>query len=463
MSDMKSDLSLRVTDDRMKVLLDCRVPEDDLDSLVTRLEVELMSLDIADPPKRAELEQTLRHAAENGSRLKNEVLVEGTAPTPPQDGTIEWAQDFFRTGFAVDGRTGAIDYRERMDHLAVEEGQLLARTIHPEKGQNGIDVHGTPVPVRKPRPVRLKIGPNVRKEAGEDADSYYSEAKGRIRWASNTLAVDDIYRIEGNVGLETGNIKHTGTVVVDGDVLVGSRIEAEGDVEVMGTVESADIVAGGNFTVHGGITGLGEGRIKVGGSICAKFILEADMEAGEDIVVEKEVIQSILKARGALSMPAGRVIGGSVTVLGGIEIGQAGSEGHVPTVLVAAEDYSYEQEQAKRQVKIVSLNKSLEKIHKTIDPLMAREKLLSAQQREAATELLARASEMEMTIEEFRTEKEEIEEDSHKRAKPRIQIRRKVYPETTLRIKKWSLLLREEVSGPLRAGLMGKRVALLPA
>ena len=462
MSDKKSDFYLRVTDDKMSVLLDCQVPQDDLDTLLTRLEVELISLDITDSPQRAELEQTLRAAIENGSRLKNELLMAGKDPKPPVVGKIEWAHDFFESGFAVDEETGAIDYRQRREKLSVEEGQLLARVTHPIEGQPGTDVYGKPVPSRKAKPAKLNKGMKVRVEKGEEFDSYYSEINGRVRWASNTLAVDDVYHIENNVGLETGHIKHDGAVMIEGDVLVGSHIEASGDIEVQGTVESADIIVGGNLTVHGGITGQGERQIKVGGSLFAKFILEAVIEAGEDIVVEKEIVQATLKARGSLNMPAGRLVGGIAVILGGINVRQAGSDGHVPTVLVAAEDYSIETEMSVRQAKIVSLNKNLEKIHKAVDPLMAREKLLSPQQREAATELLARSAEMEMLIDDLRTEKEDIGEDSLERAQSKICIGARVHPETTLRIKQYHLLVREEVNGPLRAGLMGKRVALLP-
>lgn len=461
MSEIKSDYHLRVANDRMSVLLDCKVPERSLDTFLQRLEVELMSLDIIYPPKQAELEQILLHAAENGFRLKNEVLAEGKAPKPPEHGKIEWAQDFFNTGYAVDEESGAIDYRQRMENLTVKEGQLLARTTHPKEGSPGTDVHGNPVLPQKARAARMTVGENVRVEKGEKADSCYATIGGRLRWALNTIAVDDVYEINEDVGLETGDINHIGVVLIRGDVRPGSRIEAGGDIEVFGTVEAADIVAGGNLTVHGGITGSYNRKIKVGGSVYARFILDADIEAGDDIIVEKEIIQTTIKARGSLIMASGRLIGGRAIILGGITVGQAGSDGFVPTELVAAVDCTFAEEIKKTKTKIEALNKNLEKIHRVVDPLMAREKLLSPQQREAATELLARSAEMEMIYDDLKTEKEYIEEDSETRCEPRIFIKNKVYSDVTLRIKRYSLLVREEADGPLRAGLMGGRVAIV--
>ena len=462
MSEIKQEFHLRVAEDRMTVLLDCKVPERNLDTFLTRMEVELMSLDIANPPKRAELEQTLQHAGEIGELLKNEVLIEGKAPKPPVNGKIEWAQSFFETGFAVDEETGAIDYRKRMDNLSVKEGQLLATVTHPREGKPGSDVHAKPVPPPKARAARITVGGNVRVEKGDRSDSYYAEIDGRMRWALNVMAVDDVYEIAEDVGLETGHIEHSGVVLVKGDVRPGSVIKAGGDLEVMGTIESAEIVTGGNLTAHCGITdpSPGERMIKVGGSVYAKFILEANIEAGEDIVVEKEIIQANIKARGSLLMESGRLIGGAAVILGAISVGQAGSDGHVPTELAVGEDYTLKEEISRRQAKMTSINKSLEKIHKSVDPLMARVKLLSPQQREAATELLSRSTEMEMDFDELWTEKEDIEEDSQNRCKSEILIARKIYPDTTLRVKQWSHLVRDEVEGPLRAKLMGKQVLL---
>ncbi len=235
----------------MSVLLDCKVPERNLDTFLTRIEVELMSLDIANPPNRAELEQTLQHAGERGEFLKSEALIEGKALKPPVNGKIEWAHNFFETGFAVDKKTGAIDYRKRTENLSVKQGQLLARVSHPKEGKPGSDVHAKPVPPPKARAARITVGDNVRVEKADKLDSYYAETDGRVRWALNVMAVDDIYVIAEDVGLETGHIKHTGGVLVRGDVRPGSIIEAVGDIEGMGTSEAAEIVAGGTLAVHG--------------------------------------------------------------------------------------------------------------------------------------------------------------------------------------------------------------------
>lgn len=463
MNEGAQDFNLRVSGDCMAVLLDCALPAGDMEPLLNRIEMGLASLSVANTPGREQLKEWLRQASDKGPLLLNAVLMEGLKPIPSENGYVEWAQDFFNSSFAVDEKTGAIDYRERVGKAMVEEGQLLARATRPIEGRNGHDVFGKSIPVESPKQARIVAGQNVRVEKNDDGFFFHSRIKGRIRWAENTLSVDEVYRIPGSVGIETGHVNHPGAVLVEGDVLAGSRLEAEGDVEVMGTVEAADIQAGGNLTVRRGITGVGSGGIKVGGSVHAKFILEAEIEANEDIVIESEIVQSKVKTRGSLTIFSGRLVGGMAMALGGIVVGQAGSDGLVPTLLVAAEDYSLEEKLAKAKTGIPKFTKDLERIHKTVDPLMAREKALSPKQREAATELLARAAEMEVEIKKLRSEIDDLDVESRSRAKPHILIRRRIYPETTLRIKNRSLNITEPVDGPVRAGISGAGVILLPA
>jgi len=457
------EFNVRVTDDLMRVLLDCKIPSGNLDPLVTDIEMELVSLNIAEPLDRDEIEQRIRNAAEDTSRLVNEVLVEGRKPVPPQDEAIEWAQDYFSSGFTVNEKTGAVDYRQPAAKPTVEDGQLVARLIPSKEGQEGFDVFGNSIPVEQPKRMFIHAGPNIRMEEKEDGVYFYAESAGRVRWASNALAVDEVYHIPNDVGLETGHITHPGSILIDGDVLAGSRIEAGGDVEVKGTVEAADIRASGDLKVHDGITGTGNQGIRVKGGVHAKFILEADIEAGESIVVEREAVQSTLKTRGSLMMPGGRLVGGAVTALGGIYLREAGSDGHVATRLTAAKDFCLEERLSAVKTQIFQLSRNLERINKKVGPLMQRENALSQKQREAAHKLLAAAGGIEGEIERLRNKLDEIEEDSRERTKPRIYIGSRLFPETTLQIKMWNLKAKDTHDGPLRAGLMGKQVVLLPA
>lgn len=454
------DFHLRVTDNGTALLLDCDVTSQNIDMLVARIESECSELGIAEPPSREQLEERLRLAAQSGAPLKDEALVESQPLTPPKDGVLTWDGDFFSSDFMIDEKTDAVDYRQRAGRRAVEDGQLLAHLTHPEKGRPGLDVFGRPIPVKNPQRNMIRVGTNVRADKQEDAIYFYATSSGRIRWAAETLAVDNVYTIEGDVCMDTGHIDHPGELVVNGDVLAGFKVHAHGNIEIMGVVEPTDIRAGGDLTVHGGITGAEGNSIKVEGSIEAKYILDANIEAGEDVVVKNEIIHSHVKTRGAVVMPAGRLIGGETSALRGITVGQAGSDANVPTLIVSAEDHGLEEKLHLKEQEIATLDENFRKIHQTVDPLMSREEDLASKQRELVTELLSNAAKMEESVKQLRAEIEAIKMESRKRADPRISIRGNMYSETTLRIKETALLINDTQRGPTTAVLENDKIVL---
>ncbi len=78
----------------------------------------------------------------------------------------------------------------------------------------------------------------------------------------------------------------------------------------------------------------------VKGDIQSKFIDGGDIQAKNDIVVEKEIINCNIKTLGAVITPRGSIVGGETVALGGIFAGYTGSKTYVPTMLVAGEDFS---------------------------------------------------------------------------------------------------------------------------
>ncbi len=462
MSDEHQEFSLRVSADRMRVLLDCEPTIRNLGPLVEQIEVEIASLNIADPPKRWEIEKMLRRSAEDDLPVANKVVAKGRPPVQPQVGGIAWAADFFSHGPSTKEKGGSVHGGSRMEHMMVREGQLLARVIFPKEGRDGCDVYGKPIAAEKPRQVIIHAGKHVQEDKEADSSCFYATASGRIRWAANTLSVDEVHHIPTSVGKEIGPITTAGALLIGGDVLPGSLIEAEGDIDIKGSVEMADIQAGGSLIVHGGITGVGKQKIKAAGGVHAKFVFGADIEAGENVTVEDEIVQSTVKTRGSITIPGGRLVGGSVMALGEIVVGQAGSDGVVPTLIIAGEDCWLEEKLVAGRAEIAQLKNNLMKTRTKVDSLMAREKTLTPKQRETATELLAEMAELEGTIQERKALMEELREDSHIRTKMRISILQRLYPETTLQVKKWNYVVKKETVGPLRASLMGKRVVLLP-
>jgi len=433
----------------MAVILDCREGEEGLEALVKRIQSELAALGIAGTCDTAWMVEWLRREAERRYPIVDGVLMEGLPPIEPVDGRIEWSGNFFEAGFIVDDKTGAIDYRRHAAQRSVSAGQLLATVIPPVPGRDGRDVFGKRLTVRKPRPLRIRAGENVRwDEAGV---KLYACTDGRIRWDQEVLSVDRVYRIEGSVGLASGNISHPGAVEVEEDVQEGAEIRAEGDVEVKQFVEAVDLKAGGDLTVRGGMMGGGNRRIRVGGGVHARFIMEADIEAGEDIIVEREISHCILKTRGAVRMPHGRLMGGEVIALGGIVIGQAGSVAAVPTVLVAGDDYQLLRDLPAQEKELERLEDMLSKTQASVQPFIDRITSLPESRQDAVVKLLRKANELRAQIDQIQEAIDAAKERSEKRRNLVVEIRQKVYPETFICMCGERFHVTQEIEGPLRA------------
>ncbi len=461
MEDQRNEAVLTPAKDAMAVVLTDPGGFLDPDALADEALDRLKAMNVALLPDRNALLEWLRDALAASGKLKGAIVAKGEPPTPGEDGRIEWARNFFDTDFAVDPATGAVNYRERQGDPAVEAGEFLARVIPPVEGKAGRDVFGKPITPPKSKGIRITSGPRVRH--APDENSYYAEESGRVRFVGNKLSVDQVFTVPGSVGLESGHVRHPGAIVVAEDVLQGSRVSAEGDVEVRGMVEPSDIITGGRLTVRGGITGGPSVAIKATGGVKARYILEAVIEAGEDVEAETEILHSTIRTRGRLAAPGARLVGGSVSALGGIEVQQAGSPSSVPTKLTAAEDPQLEQAVKLQEERMASYAEQIRRIEQAIAPIESQGSNVPLEKQRALDGLRAKLTEFKEGEAEARKEIAAIREESDKRTRKHIHIGKVVYPDTILRIGGVSHRVIDLVKGPVKAILHDGQIELVPA
>ena len=442
------EMTVHVAADKMAVLVDGSVAGGSVLGAVEFIDHEMESLGIANRPNHRAIEERLRAALAGGETLRGVILFEGIAPVPPTHGAIEWLGEFFTEGFATDEATGTIDYRRRLAQPAVSVNQPLARLIAPVDGVEGNDVLGKRIPSPKGKPARVTLGKNVRFD--ESTATFHAATDGRIRWNGTTLSVDEVYSISGSVGLETGDINHPGALLIEQDILNGSHVTAAGDIDVHGVIEGASIEAGGNLTVHGGITNSGDHCVKVAGNVHARYILEARIEAGGNIEVEKEIIHSFLVSHGVVNASKGRIVGGETTALDAIQIGQAGSESVVATHLTVTGDTETAREIAARETRIAECEERLAQIHHAIDPLISRQSQLPEHKQQAIHQLMDKAREFESAMGDLRDEIDHLRKQSALHVNPRIQIYDKVFPECILSVAASSFRVEECLFGPIQ-------------
>ena len=453
---------MRVNDDRMSVILNGFLSTNDLGPLIARIHSEMTSLGIHEIPDIKNLGKMLYEYCKNGSPDTGLVIKEGRKSIPPRSGEIQWAASFF-DGEEYEHETGE-SHQSGAERRAVKKGQLLARMILAQDGEPGEDVFGKPVAVPRAKRVEMIAGPNVKRVDQGKAQIFFSEIEGRLRWSSSVIAVDPVETLSGGLKPEAGLVKSPGAVVIDGDVLAGSRLESGGDIEVLGTVEPAEIKAGGDLVVLGGITCSDFGRINVKGGVRSRFIQSSNIEAGEDIVVAGDIVNSNVVTRGRVRAVKGRVIGGRIKALAGIEVVQTGSVGRARTELVVAEDFllDRQREEKEKEKEMLQLRAELETKRATLDLLMSRQRTLTPEQREQTTVLFAEQIEIEGKVEELQDEIDDLKTHSHDRAVPTILIKSMAHAGTTLRIRGREMHLKRSIRGPVRGMVSFEKVVLVP-
>lgn len=250
---------------------------------------------------------------------------------------------------AVADDNALVDYRTLGNLVLVKPGMALMRRIPPHTGKDGINVLGQPAPAAVPPdiPYSAELTGVVRDE--NDSEMLRAAIAGAPSFLADGVSVNPVVEVDA-VDLSSGNIDFDGSLQVRGDVTTGMSVKVTGDVMVSGTVEAAMIDAGGNVVVKGGILGAAEGspghtepgmrmaQVSARGSVQARFIGNATISAGKDVVVEREIRQSDVAAGGSVTVgprgsSQGSINGGTVRALHSIKAVTLGTMAGVRTLV----------------------------------------------------------------------------------------------------------------------------------
>jgi len=458
-TEQELDVTLRLSNDRVRVSLDAHVVLADIEQIAKIIPEKLAKMELAEVAADLDLVAWLREASADGPEVEGAVLCSATPAVPPQDGRIEWTADYFKEGFVVDEETGAIDFRQTVAVRNVEKDQLLCKVTEPVEGQPGKDLFGKTVKTRKPKKAKIRAGKGVRQE---DA-TYHSTVAGRIKWQSGVIAVDDILVVHGDIGLETGHVAHLGALVVQGDITEGSNVEAQGEIEVQGNVEAANLTTASNLIVNGGIIGSEGTSLKIGGRIEARYILDANVQAGGDVNVDREILHSTIVTCGSVRTPKGRIVGGSIQATDEIEARQTGSDGNIRTTLRLGRDPTVQEHIDTLEKDLENLNETHEKIATALKPLipLIQKKMLPSDKVAAVQKLLEKQKVIKSNREKAQTELDELQAQSFDLAALKIIVNGTAYAETFFGLHKDTLHLTIDATGPVKAMFRKGRVKLV--
>ncbi|MDI6786074.1 MAG: FapA family protein [bacterium] len=273
--------------------------------------------------------------------LNRAILVaKGIASVKGKDAIIDYKFDTHKDKVRFkENENGRVNYRELNLIENVQEGQVLAIKMLPTAGKSGITVTGKELPAEEGKDLPLPIGKNT--YASDDGLELYASCTGRVVWSETKIDVESAYEIKGDVGYDTGNIEFAGTVIVGGNVKDGFSIKAGGDIEIRGCVEKAVLEAAGNVRIQNGVIGKGEGIVKAGRDVYAKFIENATVIAGEDVIVSEAIMHSNVDTGKRAIVYGGKkgvILGGRIRAKDEINARTIGSWAEVETSIEAGID-----------------------------------------------------------------------------------------------------------------------------
>lgn len=440
---------LNVADDRLRVLLTCSRDALTRPSLQEEIQKGLTELCIALPFQADIFQEAQKTALASGIEIHQLPVVTGDPPVLPVDGILEWTEEFFTPGYFIDPITKRIDFHQKAERPAVTKDQLLVKVFKPVSGKDGVDVFGKAIKAPRPREAELRAGVNVAWD--ESLQGYRALCSGKVKLVGRTLDVDTVLRIAGDVGNETGNIKHNGLVTIGGNVESEFVVDATGDIEVKGIIYAGEIRCGGSLVVAEGINENPQKRIQVNGETAAKYIINAVIDSIGSINVKKEIFQSRLRSAGEVNCSEGRIVGGEIIAARGVTAGEVGSRGNVATSIIAGVNYDILDRLRAIADEVMKLKEKVKKLTPVYKKLKASISGLNAAQKESLMEMEYYIGEADAEITKLEDKAKALRREMYAGKEARITILNMVYPGVTLRVLDAQMAVEQPLLGPLAA------------
>ncbi|MEW5693156.1 MAG: FapA family protein [Candidatus Hydrogenedentota bacterium] len=332
--------------------------------------------DIINPPYRREVVIAEGKPKKNGEDAKLEYLFDLGKLTPKEleDGRV----DFFELGYVKN----------------VVEGQILVKKIPPTSGEAGMTVTGKRIEPISGRDKKLPMGKNT--EISPNGLELRATTQGHVYIKNNKVMVENIFVISSDIDVSTGHIDFLGRVIVHGDVADRIRITARDDIEIYGDVRAATIKSTeGSIKISRAIFGRNSAFLKAKKNISARFVEQARLEAGGDVIVQEYILHSEVRCEGKIAVlgKPGIIAGGSYYCIESLYTNDLGSESGVKTQ-VEVNDFTAPklQEEMSKLLDERSVLKAklapLERALKDLREIGIREDALATQRREELLELV---------------------------------------------------------------------------
>lgn len=307
----------------------------------------------------------------NQKSVFNEVVAEGIPHENGIDASIEfiYGKDHkVKPQILEDGR---VDFKNLGYVEIIKEDEVLAVKTPATKGKSGTTVTGKVIRGKDGKDVVFKIGKNVK--ISPDGLSVISECDGSIVLENDKISVIRVLEIKKDIGVETGNIKFHGQVIIHGNVTDGYEVDCDGDLVINGVVEGANIKASGDVVISRGIQGRDNAEIYCGGSLTSNFVNSCNVTCRGDIETGA-IMNSNVKCDGKITVKGkkGLIVGGEISCKNDIEAHVIGSELGIITSFKLGVDVEIIEELKNLSTEVKELMEMHDKLDKSLKLLKGK-------------------------------------------------------------------------------------------
>ena len=267
-------------------------------------------------------EKEINEFCESGQYYTELLAARGYPATNESNGEIVYHVEQEVVAKPKELETGNVDYYDLGIIQEVKAGQELCTLIPPSGGIDGKDVFGRDVPFKKGRVPKFPMGQNTK--VTEDGLALVAACEGVVSCRGNSVAVSEVFIVNGDVDNSTGNIVFSGSIVVKGDVRAGFKLISGGDVSVNGIVEGAHIEAQGSIQLRSGMIGMNTGNLNAKGKVVGKYFENCTIIAGGDVSA-KYYVNCNVNAKGVIHA-TDKIVNGSYISASSIVSKNVGSE-----------------------------------------------------------------------------------------------------------------------------------------
>lgn len=378
---------------------------------------------------------------------KPTVIAKGKSSIPGKDAEIRY---LFESGVfrkaSIEDEAGRIDFRQVQTVQNVNTGQVIAEKTPATPGEPGIDVRGRELPAIPGKDKAIKLGKNV--AWSTDGLSLVATSGGEPIMVGGKVSIQPVHEIKGDVNFDIGNINFSGNIIIHGNIESGFVIEAEGDVTIYGNVDSADIKAGGNLFIQGGISGMDKTEIFCGGDFSAKYIEHATVVCEGTITAKESIMYCQINADAKVIVEGGKglLVGGVIRSGEEISAKTIGSRLGTVTELEVGVRPKTKLELQELETQIRNNNESLDKAEKAI-VILSKIPNLPDDRKEMFQNLVKTTYALKSQLAEDETHRQELlnEIQSRSKEKGRIRIKETIYPGVRVSMGRTTIMIQDEI------------------